>query len=86
LREGLGDGEKRRKNKMMIYVFQPEKVKARREELNMNLRDLGEKSGVDYSAISKIEKGTREPGANTLGALAGALGVTPNFFYEKEKR
>jgi transcriptional regulator with XRE-family HTH domain len=67
------------------WRFIPSRLKARRTELNLTLRDLAEKAGVDYSSIGKYENGLRDPGASVAGALAGALGISPNYFYEKIK-
>lgn len=70
----------------MKWTFNPEKVKERRSALNLTLRDLAEKTGIDFSSIGRIEKGQRDPGASVVGTLAGALGVTPNYFYEKSAK
>ena len=40
----------------------------------MSLRDLAEKSGVNWTAIHRIEKG-KDPLVSTLAKLAKALGV-----------
>lgn len=52
---------------------------------NMSQAALAEKSGVPQSAISEIEAGKRIPRANTLFALAEALGVDVNELYGRKK-
>ena len=54
-----------------------EKIKARRVELNMTTEELGEKIGVQRSAISKYEKGRVELKAKQIQSIAKALDVLP---------
>jgi len=54
-----------------------EKIKARRVELKMTTEELGEKIGVQRSAISKYEKGRVELKAKQIQAIAKALDVLP---------
>jgi transcriptional regulator with XRE-family HTH domain len=48
-----------------------------RKEKDFTLRSLAEATGVDFSYLSKIENGKAGylPGADTIRALAAALGV-----------
>jgi transcriptional regulator with XRE-family HTH domain len=47
-----------------------------RERRGWSMGQLSDRSGVSRAAISRIESGeTPGPGANTLGKIAGALGV-----------
>lgn len=50
-----------------------------RRERGLTLRALGKKAGVDHTYLSKIEnnKPGFEPGAETVRALASALGADP---------
>jgi len=43
----------------------------------LSLRALGERSGVAYDTISKLELGRRPAHASTIRKLADALGVKP---------
>jgi transcriptional regulator with XRE-family HTH domain len=43
----------------------------------MTVRELAERSGVNHSAISQIERGIREPRPATIRKLAEALDVKP---------
>jgi len=45
-----------------------------REAKGMSLRTLGEKAGVNWTAVHRIEKG-KDPLLSTLAKLAKALGV-----------
>ena len=51
------------------------KLKRLRDERALTLRDLSELSGVDYTAISEIERGQRKPHQSTVRKLATALGI-----------
>ena len=51
------------------------KLKRLRDERALTLRDLARLSGVDYTAISEIERGKRRPHQGTGKKLAAALGV-----------
>ncbi len=51
-------------------------IRARREELGLNLGTLASRAGVATSTVSQIETGQRvRPAPRTLGLLAQALGV-----------
>lgn len=54
-----------------------EKIRARRIELNMTTEELGEKIGVQRSAVSKYEKGRVELKAKQIQEIAKALDVLP---------
>ena len=47
------------------------------------MRALGEKAGVDWSQINKIELGKVSPRLDTLERLAKALGVSVRDLIEK---
>ena len=48
-----------------------------RVERALSLRALGERSGVAYDTINKLELGRRPAHASTIRRLADALGVEP---------
>jgi predicted transcriptional regulator len=48
-----------------------------RVEQALSLRALGERSGVAYDTINKLELGRRPAHASTIRKLADALGVEP---------
>lgn len=70
---------------MEHYIFHPEKLKDRRKSLKFSVHKLAELSQVDASMISRIETKKNVPSAPVLGRLAGALRVSPNYFYEREQ-
>ena len=51
-------------------------LKLRRLALGLTLQELGEKSGVHFSTISRLEKGERQATADFLIKLAHPLGYT----------
>ena len=48
-----------------------------RVEQALTLRELGERSGISYDTINKLELGRRPAHASTIRKLADALGVEP---------
>jgi transcriptional regulator with XRE-family HTH domain len=52
-----------------------ERIKALRRERELQQRQLAEKAALTPSMVSQIESGRLTPSLNTLGRIAGALGV-----------
>ena len=50
-------------------------IKQRRKELNLELKDLQDYSGVNYVSISEIENGKANPTVKTLEKLLDVLGM-----------
>jgi transcriptional regulator with XRE-family HTH domain len=50
-------------------------IRAARTQRELTLKQLGDLSGVDFAAISKIERRKQNPRVETLIALGRALGV-----------
>ena len=57
-----------------------------RVEQALALRALGERSGVAYDTINKLELGRRPAHASTIRKLADALGVEPSELMKGEAR
>jgi transcriptional regulator with XRE-family HTH domain len=57
-----------------------QKIKERRQELKMNLRDLGEQTELSASFLSQIENDLSEPSISSLQKIAVALKV-PMFTF-----
>ena len=53
-----------------------QRVRDLRERLDWSQERLAERADLDWTYISGIERGRRNPGLNTLNRLARALGVT----------
>lgn len=51
-------------------------VRRRRETRELTQEKLAEKSGLDPTSISGIERGLRNPGIKNVARLAKALGLT----------
>jgi transcriptional regulator with XRE-family HTH domain len=45
-------------------------IKRRRTELELSLRDVGDKTGVSASTLSRIENGTGRPDADNIARLS----------------
>ena len=56
------------------------KIKERRQELKMNLRDLGEQTELSASFLSQVENDLTEPSISSLQKIAVALKV-PMFTF-----
>ena len=70
-----------------------QQLKSYRERLGLTQRKLAEKTGLDHSGISRLERGEREPTMSTAFALVRGLGLdseqTKGFFeavYEDHKK
>jgi len=69
--------------KRMTYSI-GEVITGLREAKRWSMGTLGAYSGLTTGAISQIESGrTKIPSAGTIGRLATALGVEPNYLYEQ---
>lgn len=62
------------------------RLRAWRERRGWSLRELGERSGVSYVTIQRIEAGTMSPTVATLEKLARALGVAVRDFFPVARR
>jgi transcriptional regulator with XRE-family HTH domain len=58
------------------------RIKALRAERQLQQRQLAEKAGLTPSMLSQIESGRLTPSLNTVGKLAGALGVPIASLFE----
>lgn len=54
-------------------------IRKRRKELNLELKDLQDYSGVNYASISDIENGKANPTIKTLEKLLDVLGMEINI-------
>lgn len=59
-------------------------IKILRERAKMSSKDLAEKIGLSGSQMSRLEKGQRRVDTEILNKIAGALGVSPTYFFERE--
>ena len=66
-----------RKNKREILILLGNRIELLRKEQNLSLRQLAQRCDVDFSEISKIEKGERNIQITTIIELAKGLGVHP---------
>lgn len=61
-----------------------EKIRQRRNELNMSIKDLAEKTGLTSGFISQIERELAEPSITSLRKIAEVLGVAVFHFFIDE--
>jgi transcriptional regulator with XRE-family HTH domain len=61
-----------------------QRLRELRVEQALSLRALGERSGVTYDTINKLELGRRPAHASTVRKLANALGVEPRELMKGE--
>ena len=54
-------------------------IRKRRKELNLELKDLQDYSGINYASISDIENGKANPTIKTLEKLLFVLGMQINI-------
>jgi transcriptional regulator with XRE-family HTH domain len=57
-----------------------ERIRTRRKELGLSLRELGEMTGVSASFLSQVENDQVSPSLNSLQGIATALQV-PMFYF-----
>lgn len=63
------------------------KLKARKEELNLTYKDIGERADTPAATVQKIISGeTLNPNAETVYKIAKALGYTMEELYEGSTR
>jgi transcriptional regulator with XRE-family HTH domain len=62
-----------------------ERIKNIRNKKNFTLRFVGESLNVDYSHISKIERGDRTPSIELLENMAELFDVPLSYFFGESK-
>lgn len=58
-------------------------VRQLRKARQMTLKELSQASGISLSHLSAIERGTSQPSMEVLNGIAGALAVTPDWFFAR---
>jgi transcriptional regulator with XRE-family HTH domain len=70
---------------MMIERIEPkvgQRLRTLREKQGWSLRELADRCGLSFNAISRIERGENSPTVSTLHSLATAFNVPINAFFE----
>ena len=67
----------------MVKKLIGRKLKATRLKNDMTIQELAERSQVSSNMISRIERGLTIPSIEILMKLAGAFGMSVNFFVEE---
>ena len=65
-------------------MYQPEKLKARRKELQMTQKDIADRLGISYQAYSAWERGVKKPSKEKVKQLEQILNVQKGYFTEIE--
>ena len=68
----------------MSFDVDGRRLRELRIERALSLRALGERSGVAYDTINKLELGQRPARLSTIRKLADALGVEPRELMKGE--
>ena len=58
------------------------RIRERRHESNLTLKQLANRTGLSVSLISQIELGKSAASMSTMHKLAAALAVKMTFFFE----
>ncbi|SFN49857.1 helix-turn-helix domain-containing protein [Salegentibacter flavus] len=68
-------------NSKFLNIF-GERLKYIRQQSNLSYRELGKRCDLDYSYISKVEKGERNIQLSTILELAKGLEVHPKDLFD----
>jgi transcriptional regulator with XRE-family HTH domain len=68
----------------MSFDVNGQRLRELRVQRALSLRALGERSGLAYDAINKLENGKRPARLSTIRKLAEALGVEPRELMKGE--
>ena len=69
----------------MSFEVDGQRLRELRVEKALSLRTLGERTGVAYDTINKLELGRRPARLSTIRKLAEALGVMPRELMQREE-
>ena len=69
----------------MSFEVDGQRLRELRVEKALSLRALGERTGVAYDTINKLELGRRPARLSTIRKLAEALGVVPRELMQREE-
>jgi transcriptional regulator with XRE-family HTH domain len=56
-------------------------LRAAREAAGLTQEELGERCGMHWTAVARLEEGRQEPSLGAALRLAGALGVAPESLW-----
>ncbi|HEP6065096.1 helix-turn-helix domain-containing protein [Streptococcus pyogenes] len=65
-------------------MYQPEKLKTRRKELQLTQKDISERLDITYQAYSAWERGVKKPSKEKVQQLEQILNVPEGYFTEVE--
>lgn len=60
-------------------------IRSKRRALDITQKQLSEKAGVHYNAISAYERGHREPSLHALIAIANELNVSIDWLLDRQE-
>ena len=69
----------------MSFEVDGQRLRKLRVEKALSLRALGQRTGVAYDTINKLELGRRPARLSTIRKLAEALGVMPRELMQREE-
>jgi len=71
------------KNEQEQYLQIGEKIKRLREDNNLTLKDMAERTGLSTAVLSQIENHLISPPLGTLIRLTQALDLRPGYFFDQ---
>lgn len=63
-----------------------DRIRALREEKGLSLVEFGNMTGLSFTYLSELERGTTVPAVGTLKKIAAFLGVPVSLFIENERK
>jgi transcriptional regulator with XRE-family HTH domain len=73
---------KHRRNEIAIGIL-ANNIKKYRKSKNLTIQELANILNVDYSQISRMERGVVNPNISIIFDIAGVLGIEPGRLLEK---
>jgi len=61
-------------------------LRAKREELSLSQEKVAERSGLDRTYVSILERGLKSPTVETLEKISAALGTLPEIVIGEARR
>jgi transcriptional regulator with XRE-family HTH domain len=78
--------EKHKQESLEIDDVIGSRIRSRRLELGLSLKELSLSSGLSIGLLSQVERGLSSPSVRTLSVLSAELGVSPSSFFEATPR
>jgi transcriptional regulator with XRE-family HTH domain len=74
--------EKHKQEALEIDDVIGSRIRSRRLELGLSLKELSLSSGLSIGLLSQVERGLSSPSVRTLSLISAALAVSPSWLFE----